>query len=961
MKTFLEYVAADVIGRFGTDLSRVAVVFPNKRASLFLNEHLARMAGKPIWSPAYITISDLFRQHSELTVADPIKLICDLHKSFTRCTGIDETLDHFYGYGQLLLADFDDIDKNMADARKVFANLRDIHELDDTSFLTAQQVDVLKRFFANFSEQHNSKLKQKFLQLWSHFYDIYNDYRQLLRQQDMAYEGMIYREVAETDSLPFRYDCYLFVGFNMMQRAEQTLCQRLKEQGKALFYWDFDHYYMNTLGLAGDNEAGRYIRLYQQHFPNALDSADTDIYANFLRPKQVSFISAATENAQARYVGTWLRQNSRIADGRRTAIVLCNEGLLPAVIHCLPPEVEKVNITTGYPLEQSPLASLLSHLIALQTVGYAPSRNSFRLRYVNAVLRHPYSHYISEQTIALRDKLNKEKNYYPTPAQLATDAQMQLLFQPLTGNLLPSMAQWLLQMVRMMAHNCSADDSAQSSPLLHESFFRLYTLLNRLNDLIQSGDLLVDIITFQRLLSQLVQTTSIPFHGEPAEGIQLMGVLETRNLDFDHLLILSCNEGNMPRGVDDASFIPYTLRKAFGLTTVDNKVAIYAYYFNRLLQRASDVTILYNNSTEDGHTGEMSRFMLQLMVESPHTIERHALQTGQMPLLMPTQQMDKTDDVLQRIHAISFLSPSAINNYLKCPLLFYYYNVVGLREEEYNDDDEIDNRIFGNIFHLAAELIYRGMLKNGHVVTQTLIDELLNHPERIEIIVDKALRQELFHLSESSAKLPPLNGLQIIKRQVIIRYLQQLLRLDRELTPFTIAGLEMKVEKQLTMGPSVITIGGVIDRLDIVGSEADGTRRIRVVDYKTGHIPKKTPADVEAIFNPDNMRDAHTNYYLQAFFYSLIVSENERQTGRATPPLPVSPALLYILRAASASHNPTLKLGGDTIDDIERCRTEFSQHINRLLAEIFNPQVPFFPTDNRDHCVHCPYKLMCRR
>lgn len=243
-KTFLEYVAEDIIGKYGTDLSRIAVVFPNKRAALFLNEHLARIAGQPIWSPAYITISDLFRQHTDLKTADPIKLICDIHKSFTKCTGIDETLDHFYGWGQLLLADFDDIDKNMADADSIFCNLKDIHELDDISYLDNEQKEMLARFFANFSDDIDSELKKRFLSLWSHFGDIYHDYNRRLTEQGIGYEGAIYRKVVSEETLQMKYDKYLFVGFNLLQKVERVLFSRLMKEGKAKFYWDFDEYYM---------------------------------------------------------------------------------------------------------------------------------------------------------------------------------------------------------------------------------------------------------------------------------------------------------------------------------------------------------------------------------------------------------------------------------------------------------------------------------------------------------------------------------------------------------------------------------------------------------------------------------------------------------------------------------------------------------------------------------------------
>ena len=353
--TFLSSVASDLLSKFGTDLSRIAVVFPNKRASLFLNEHLARQAGQPLWSPTYIAISDLFRSHSPLKVADPILLVCKLHQCFIQCTGIDETLDHFYGWGQLLLSDFDDLDKNMGPADQVFTNLRNIHELDDVSYLTPEQRQLLQRFFSNFSDEHNSELKQRFLRLWSRMGDIYHTFNRQLTDEGLTYEGALYRQVAEDESITFDYDTYAFVGFNLLQQVEQTLFRRLEREGKALFYQD----------------------TVEQP------------------PQQITYISAQTENIQARYASQWLNAE-RIADGRRTAVVLCNEGLLQAVIHSLPDAVEKVNVTTGYPLLQTPIASLVAQLLNLQVNGFSTRSQSFRRRWLDMVARHPYASLLPE-------------------------------------------------------------------------------------------------------------------------------------------------------------------------------------------------------------------------------------------------------------------------------------------------------------------------------------------------------------------------------------------------------------------------------------------------------------------------------------------------------------------------------------------------------------------------------------
>ena len=925
MKSFLEYVAEDIIQKYGTDLSRTAVVFPNKRASLFLNDKLARLTnGKPLWSPAYITISELFRQQTSLTVADPIKLVCDLHKSFCLHTDSDETLDKFYGWGQLLISDFDDLDKNMADADRVFANLRDIHELDDLSYLTDEQRELLKHFFSHFTEEHETELKQRFLRLWSHFIDIYHDFNERLTQQGLAYEGALYRSVvsslpsdlsSESDVSPssFPYDRYLFVGFNLLQKVEQQLFSKLQKAGKAFFYWDFDDYYMR------DHEAGRYIATYLKYFPNELDCQSEAIYKNFQQPKEITYLAAPTEHIQARYVSNWLREQERYNDGRRTAIVLCNEQLLPTIIHCLPNEVEKVNITTGYPLSQTPIASFIQRYYDMILGGKSP-------RLVRLFKRHPYYRYLTDDSKPLLHLLRQ----IASGAASDTSASVTDKSAPVPDNSAPV-----------------PDNSLSGShdPLFQESLFRAYTLINRLNALIESGDLQVSDITLQRLVTQLVQQTTIPFHGEPAEGIQVMGVLETRNLDFDHVLLLSCNEGNMPKGVNDSSFIPHSIRHAYELTTVENKVSIYAYYFHRLIQRAKDVTILWNNSTEDGQRGEMSRFMLQLMVESGHPITQHALQSGKNIARYIPQPIEKTPHVLSTLNAQletnnNTLSPSAINKYMRCPLQFYYRYIAGIKEPEDTDDEqELDNRIFGNIFHEAADALYHQLPKH---VTRESLDQLLKSKIAIEKAVDDAFQKEM--------PKAIIGGLHLINREVIIRYLRQLIEIDKALTPFDILGLECDVEREistLTTHRSPLKIGGRIDRLDQMN---DG--RIRVVDYKTGSKKLKALASVEDIFDSAKIHD-HSDYYLQTFVYADIV--------RCQQSHPVSPALLFIQHAAGKDYDPTLCFGKERILDIQEHSSRFNELLEEKVNEIFSSDIPFTPTTDLKVCNTCPYLQMCRR
>ena len=365
MQPFLQLVAHDLYTKIGNDLSRTVLVFPNKRANLFFNEYLAEESDQPIWSPAAMSISDLLQKLSVQKAGDPIRLVCELYKVFKEETGSRETLDDFYFWGELLISDFDDVDKNMVDADKLFSNLQDLKNLmDDYEFLDEEQEEAIRQFFQNFSIERRTELKEKFISLWDKLGIIYHRYRENLAELGIAYEGMLYRNVIEQlDTDRLKYDKYVFVGFNVLNKVEKEFFQKLQRAGKAMFYWDYDLFYTQRISK---HEAGEFIKRNLIDFPNELPESYFDI---FRKPKKIRYISASTENAQARFL---FSQTARMGSEKENAIVPCNEALLLPVLHSIPQDVQNVNITMGFPLAQTPVYSFINAAMELQTNGYRP-------------------------------------------------------------------------------------------------------------------------------------------------------------------------------------------------------------------------------------------------------------------------------------------------------------------------------------------------------------------------------------------------------------------------------------------------------------------------------------------------------------------------------------------------------------------------------------------------------------
>ena len=956
---FLDRVAGDLIARFGKDLSGVTVVFPGVRAGLFLNQSLYRQAQTPLWAPKYRSIESLFESASPLRKGDSIRLIAELYDTYIEVYNrhhtlpSTETLDEFFFFGEILLNDFDDVDKNRVNARALFGNLKDLDALrDNFSHLSDDQLEAINRHFRAF--QGESALKTAFWNIWNILGEVYFLFKKKLLEKNMAYPGMLMRSVAdlcacneEEVSTMFPAEQYAFAGFNVLSKCEEQLFRSLKH--KASFYWDYDAYYLQT-------EAGRFIQHNIRQFGSALDSGLFDTCRT--TEKKITFLASPSESGQSAVVAPWIESLHKEPPFTQpdTAIVLCNEAILPVVMHAIPSEkVENVNITMGFPIMQTAIASFLQVLVEMQTKAYRASDQSFWYRYVLPVLRHPYTALLFPEAGEVEKELVKNHIFYPAKTHLRDAA----LFNYAPDTL--QLAHYLLEAIQRVGRHYEQETTSTYDGLYQESVFRAYQVVNRLYGLLAAGDLKIEKPTFLRLLRKLLSTVQIPFHGEPVKGLQIMGVLETRALDFKNLLMLNVNEGFMPGSNAENSFIPQFLRTHFGMSTIDHQDSMYAYYFYRLIQRAESVTFVYNTDKTQTGKAEMSRFLLQLLIDPSLNgkIERFSLQSNIQPRQSNPIRIEKDETLLQTIKnqydlntnpEAYRLSPTALNTYINCSYKFYLEYVRGLRRQT-EWMDELDNSVFGTIFHRAAQLLYQEIIGRGKVQpTGDRIEKedfavYFDQPQKLRRLVLKAFEEEYFKGRPTAEE--DFNGEQLIYFQVICKMMERLVRFDRQRAPFVILGLEYPIKSEFVLSARNIRlrIGGIIDRLE----EKDG--KYYILDYKTG-IKAKECKSPEELFEQKNDRASHI---FQTFVYASAWLQEAPFDG------PVVPELLYIQQVLKEDYSPSIRCNKQVVENFRELNPEFKQRLLDKVDEIFDPAVAFEQTGIVQVCAYCDFREGCGR
>ena len=890
-KSFLQLVADDLLGRSDIDFRRLVIVFPNKRASLFFNEHLRR-ADRPLWAPQYVTISELFRSLAQCEVMDEIEAVCRIYNIYIGCTPGAEalSLDKFYGWGRQLLADFDDVDKNEADAARLFANMSDYADIEKTF---GAPEEAMRHFRSCFRDMERSEVRRKFLGLWNILYKIYSSLNAGTSEGIAPYEGALYRSVAERlkqgTLRPREGFTYVFAGFNVLSSVERSLMEAFKEQ--AIFYWDYDEYYTERHPAC---EAGLFVKENIAAFGNALPP---EAFRNMERSAggrllpEIEVVEAPTETAQAKSVAAWLKKNraqSGTTDLRRMAVVLAGETLMQGVLHALPEEVDKVNVTKGYPLSQTPAFALIDR--------FEPSAANSN----EALLT------------ALADRLKAEA------ARLAADGTIKKIFKD----------------------------------IYEEACFQAYTVVGRFSRLVAEASLNVTPQTLLRLLRTVLMQTDLPLHGEPLEGLQIMGVLETRLLDFDSVLVLSASEGNLPRKGGDNSFIPNELREAFSLTTVRRRTAVFAYYFYRLIQRARSVRLMYSAVTDGITRGEMSRFISQLLVESRIPISQYKMQ------LKPgisgragAADIAKPENLAS---LVTRLSPSSIINYMKCPQMFYFKHVAKIPEPQ-PPVQEVAPNVFGSVFHNAAELFYKD--QGGRRLTPDMLKRAAKDTAKLREYVERAyisVRRE----AEPEADEQVCRSENAVMKSAAVKCLAKMLLYDATYQSVKVVAEEEKweltVDVALSDGTKIpVSIKGFIDRVDEVEDVSDGQCRtlLRIVDYKTGGIAKALP-DVPAMFCCDGK---HEHYAFQVSLYALAYQRMHDE--------PAAPAIYY-LNSLNKGNTPYLQMGSGKnaapVYSYADYADEFEPALKSLLSSIFDPSKPFTVTEEPEKvCKYCPYGRLC--
>lgn len=913
---FLKQIANEFYRSEGDELCKYCFIFPNRRAGLFFKKYLGEIAERPLFSPGIMTINDLFVRLSGMVCADKTDLLVRLYKIYCEHSSVKESFDEFIYWGEILLNDFDDVDKYLANPKMLFANIRDLKNIEnDYSFLTTAQIEAVKGFWNNFLPVGDSEKKLKFKSVWDILLPVYENLNSDLERDQKGYEGMIFRKVASSvqkDSdilvpLLNDYKEIVFVGLNALNNCERVLMKALANRGVADFYWDYSGEYVRD----ESNRASAFMKLNCDTFPSKR-SIKREIEGNPV----FEVIGVPSSVAQASVVAEILQ---KCGGGIESAVVLPDESMLMPVLYSVPKDESGINVTMGYPLKSTAVASLVNMLINFQKGG-------FYHRSMMPLLKNNYISSLSPDFVKSLISLITAGNYIYIPqAEVVKDELMATIFRRLefdrTGVVdVKMVTSYIREVLELIV------EKGNLSPVEREFFYYMMTSLKRVEELVMP----VKLDTFGRLLSQIISSSSIPFRGEPLAGLQIMGVLETRALDFENVIFCSMNEGVYPVKSAPNSFIPYNLRRGFDLPSYEYMDAVLAYNFYRSISRAKKVWLLYDTRSEGLRSGEVSRFVNQLKYHYHANITERAC-SYKIEREDNSLKMIEKDDAVWSLINERYLSggrpfsASALNTYIDCGIKFYFRYVLGI-EEERELSEGVEANTFGSIFHEAAHKIYSPLRNQS--LSKDNYSVIVKRKEEINRIVEESFLKIL--------RIDEIRGHNLLVKDLIVKYINILLAYDSSLAPVVVKETEKRIELEYEIGEGAkVKLKAIIDRID----EVFGA--LRVVDYKTGGSMVAIKSQ-EELFVPKRKKGANTLF--QLLFYALVLRMEGVLVEKVAP---------YMLKELSSAVDKALDIDSASLD-------EFSERLSSLIKEIISKERPFSRAADEKMCEKCEFKIICK-
>lgn len=955
MDKFLTEVADYLLTNHSERLGECTVVFPNRRAGLFLKKELSGKIADPVWSPDVKSLEDFLFQFSFIRKTDTLSLVFELFEAFKKHQPASESFEAFYFWGEMLLRDFEEVDHYLVDPKKLFLHIKNDRQLaEDFYFLDPEQERIIQKFWQDFFPVA-SKSQEQFVDTWKILSQVYESFKEQIVKANVGYTSHIYRTLLGSigeQSIELKGPV-IFAGFNALTPVEEQLIKYFVLDHKAEVLWDVDSYYLKD----EQQEAGGFLRLYQKDTLLG-KSFPEEIPSRIEEAKEVTVTGVSLEIGQAKAIGESIETliDSGKANVEDIVVVLPQDYMLFPVLNAIPNNVDKLNVTMGYPLKETPLFGLLEAAIEVLEQARLTADNglTFYHKPTIDVLSHPYLFKKDKDPI---DKLikdikrnNQVRVFHQDILKLGSTVLNTIFRSPRDGE---NLAAYLREIVEVLGQHV-----VERFGLEREYLYHFQLLLSRLDEILSKQETKVDFKTFKSLFRKAARSTKIPFSGEPVEGLQVMGVLETRNLDFKYVFMLNMNEDIFPATQRNGSFIPYRIRKAFDLPTFEVQDAIYAYLFYRLFQRASRLSFYYNMYADFGLSGEVSRFIRQIEQETSLEIKRQKLSNTirveeQLPI-----SIEKTPDILEKLNYYtdqgrSRLSASALNTYFDCRLKFYFKYVLRLFSND-SLEDELDARNFGNVLHMSLEFLYQDVIKDRPNRVVDPNDFPLKLFSAVDGAVEKAFRK---HFGMGDKRRFELKGRNVVMAEIIRKFVNKILYLDQKYAPFEVVSLEKEENYQrlLSINPNGkeirVSLGADIDRVD----RKDGV--VRVIDYKSGKDAKEIES-VEKVFDRTpgtTWKSGRNKAGFQTLFYAWLYA-SKRGAEDA-----VIPGLLNMQEIFQKEFDLRLKLNGEPLSDARPHLSLFEEKLSELITELYSLDQPFDQTEELNKCRFCDFKGICGR